>query len=186
MHDYAQSINTAIYIAASAAQESFRGLLQGGQLEDRVATFELPVNTGRMNNFDGMGGVAMHELMVGYVPVLGAFVIFSTCCLYMYCTNICTAPVYMPHLYVFVYVNLHGHNDTGVLCLWLAVSLEGLLHAMSFVCIPMAGEAAIYVHVVYIYNISQPVHVINSVKSCWPLRTKLHNRNCECFLCKTL
>lgn len=56
------------------AQESFRGLLQAGQLEDRVATFELPVNTGRMNNFDGMGGVAMHELMVGYVPDLGAFV----------------------------------------------------------------------------------------------------------------
>lgn len=46
-------------------QNSFRSLLHSGQLEDRTANFELPVNGSRVNNFDGMGGLAVHELMVG-------------------------------------------------------------------------------------------------------------------------
>lgn len=46
-------------------QNSFRSLLHNGSLEDRTATFELPINGSRVNNFDGVGAVAVHELMIG-------------------------------------------------------------------------------------------------------------------------
>ncbi|DBB03431.1 TPA: hypothetical protein ACH3X3_010791 [Trebouxia sp. C0006] len=44
---------------------SFRGLLKEGQLEDRTATFELPASASRVQPFDGMGGIAVHELISG-------------------------------------------------------------------------------------------------------------------------
>ena len=46
-------------------QASFRGLLKEGQLEDRQATFELPASASRVQPFDGMGGLAVHELISG-------------------------------------------------------------------------------------------------------------------------
>lgn len=49
-----------------AVQSSFRGLLRDGQLEDREATFELPASVQKMQPFDGMGGIAVHELISGY------------------------------------------------------------------------------------------------------------------------
>ena len=47
-------------------QASFRGLLKEGQLEDRQATFELPASASRVQPYDGMGGIAVHELISGY------------------------------------------------------------------------------------------------------------------------
>lgn len=46
-------------------KSSFRGLLRDGQLEDREATFELPASVQKMQPFDGMGGIAVHELISG-------------------------------------------------------------------------------------------------------------------------
>ena len=46
-------------------QGSFRGLLRDGSLEDRTAGFELPATSSRMQPFDGMGGIAVHELISG-------------------------------------------------------------------------------------------------------------------------
>jgi len=48
-----------------SVQASFRGLLKEGQLEDRTATFELPASASRVQPFDGMGGIAVHELISG-------------------------------------------------------------------------------------------------------------------------
>ena len=47
-------------------QNSFRGLLRDGSLEERVATFDLPASGQKMQPFDGMGGIAVHELISGY------------------------------------------------------------------------------------------------------------------------
>lgn len=53
-------------------QASFRGLLKEGQLEDRQATFELPASASRVQPYDGMGGIAVHELISGYSLFLTA------------------------------------------------------------------------------------------------------------------
>lgn len=51
--------------SSEMVKASFRGLLKEGQLEDRQATFELPASASRVQPFDGMGGLAVHELISG-------------------------------------------------------------------------------------------------------------------------
>lgn len=49
----------------STSIPSFRGLLRDGQLEEREGSFELPASGPKMQPFDGMGGIAVHELISG-------------------------------------------------------------------------------------------------------------------------
>ena len=46
-------------------QKNFRDLLRNGALEERTATFDLPASGQKVQPFDGMGGIAVHELISG-------------------------------------------------------------------------------------------------------------------------
>ena len=67
-------------------QTSFRQLLREGKLEDRTVTFELPATGQKMQPFDGMGGIAVHELISGWAsahsaPVLQSVLVCPSVCL---------------------------------------------------------------------------------------------------------
>ena len=48
-----------------AMQKSFRELLRGGALEERIATFELPLSGQKVQPYGEVGGIAVHELISG-------------------------------------------------------------------------------------------------------------------------